>query len=128
MRPLALLLLVAAVPAWADLEPGNWEITARTEIQGVKDPKAHTQMQCLTPEDAADPGRIFGSRGTSCEFLNKNDNGSVITFDVACATQPPLKGSGRVSYSAQSLEGDLELKLEGFSSRSHISGRRLGPC
>ena len=128
MRSWALIVLLATFPAWADLEPGNWEITARTEIQGVQDPKAFTQTQCLTREDARDPGRIFGNRGTSCEFLNKNDNGSVMTFDVACATQPPLKGSGRVGYSAHSLEGDLELRLEGFSSRSHISGRRLGGC
>ena len=128
MKHWGLLLLLAASTAWADLEPGNWEITARTEVQGVQDSKAFTQTQCLTREDAADPGRIFGSRGTSCEFLNKNDNGSVMTFDVACSTQPPLKGSGRVSYSPHSLQGDLELRLEGFSTRSHISGRRLGSC
>ena len=128
MKHYGFLLLLWAAPTWADLEPGNWEITARTEIQGVQDRNAFTQTQCLRREDAADPGRIFGSRGTSCEFLNKNDNGSVMTFDVACATQPPLKGSGRVSYTAHSLEGDLELRLEGFSTRSHISGRRLGGC
>ena len=128
MRRWGLIALLAASPAWADLEPGNWEITARTEIQGVQDAKAYTHTHCLTREDAADPGRIFGSRGTSCEFLNNNDSGSLMTFDVACSTQPPLKGAGRVSYSAHSLEGDLELKLEGFSTRSHISGRRLGGC
>jgi uncharacterized protein DUF3617 len=128
MRHWGFILLLAASPAWADLEPGNWEITARTEVQGVQDPKAFTQTQCLTREQAADPGGLFGNRGTSCEFLNKNDSGSLITFDVACATQPPLRGSGKVSYSSQSLEGDLELRLEGFTTRSHISGRRLGGC
>ena len=128
MRRWGFILLLAASPAWADLEPGNWEITARTEVQGVQDPKAYTHTHCLTREDAADPGGLFGSRGTSCEFLNKNDNGSVMTFDVACATQPPLRGSGKVSYSSQTLEGDLELRLEGFTTRSHISGRRLGGC
>lgn len=127
MKRIGILLLVVT-PAYADLEPGQWEITARTEIQGVQDTKALTQQHCLTREQAADPGRLFGSRGTNCQFLNKNDSGSTITFEVACATQPPIRGSGSVRYSAQSLEGDLELKLEGLVTRSHINGRRLGGC
>ena len=58
-----------------------------------------------------EPGRLFGGRGSACEFLNKSDS-----------------GSGGVRYTSQSLEGDLELKLEGLATRSHISGRRLGGC
>ena len=128
MRHWGFIALLAASPAWADLEPGNWEISARTEVQGVQDPQALTLTQCLTREQAADPGSLFGRGGTSCEFLNKKDDGSVMTFDVACAMQPPVRGAGKVSYSSQSLEGDLELRLEGVSMRSHISGRRLGGC
>jgi hypothetical protein len=128
MRHWGFIVLLAASPAWADLEPGNWEITARTDVQGVQDPKALTLTQCLTREQAADPASLFGSSGASCEFLNKKDDGAVMTFDVACAMQPPVRGAGKVSYSSQSLEGDLELRLEGVSMRSHISGRRLGGC
>ena len=128
MRHWGLVVLLAAAPAWADLEPGNWEITARTEVQGVQDAQAFTQTHCLTREQAADPGSLFGNRSTICEFLNQKDSGSVMTFEVVCALQPPVRGSGKVSYSSQSLEGDLELRLEGLSTRSHISGRRLGGC
>ena len=125
---LAVAMGLLSSVAYADLEPGNWEITARTEVQGVPDPKSFTQQQCLTVEDARDPGRIFGNRGTACEFTRRDDTGSVLTFEVACGTQPPVRGSGSVRYSSQSLEGDLELRLEGFSTRSHITGRRLGGC
>lgn len=128
MRRRAFLLWMAAFPAYADLEPGNWEITARTEVQGMADPAAITQTQCLKPEDARDPGRIFGNRGTLCEFLNRNDTGSVLTFEVACGTQPPVRGSGSVRYARDRLEGDLELRLEGTSTRSRITGRRVGGC
>lgn len=121
------LLLVAAFPAHADLEPGSWEITGRSEAQGAG-AKGFTQTQCLTAADAGDPGRIFGARGTPCEFVNRRDTGSLITFEISCATQPPVRGSGSVRYARDSLEGDLELNLEGFSTRSHISGRRLGGC
>ena len=114
---LALLLWMVAFPVYADIEPGNWEITSRTAVQGEADPKVFTQMQCLKAQDAADPGRIFGGGSFGCEFINRNDTGSVITFEVACGTQPPARGSGSVRYARDSLEGDLELKLEGFSTR-----------
>jgi hypothetical protein len=128
MKYWTLVLVAVAFPVHADLEAGEWEITARTALQGEPDGKAFTQQHCLTREQASDPGSLFGSRGTACEFLNKNDSGSNITFDVACATQPPVRGSGSVRYTAQTLEGDLELKLEGMVTRAHISGRRLGGC
>jgi hypothetical protein len=122
------LLLVAAFPAHADLEPGNWEITARTEAQDAAEPHSFTQAQCLTAEDARDPGRIFGKGGSGCEFLNRHDTGSLVTFEVACGTPPSVRGAGSVRYSPVSLEGDLELKIEGFTTRSRITGRRLGAC
>ncbi len=128
MKYWILPFLAVALPVHADLEPGQWEITARTEVQGVQDAKAFTHQHCLSREQAADPGSLFGRSGTNCEFTNKNDTGSAMTFDVACATQPPIRGAGSVRYSAQTLEGDLELKLEGLVTRSRISGRRLGGC
>ena len=117
------LLFFIATPVHADLEPGRWEITARTDGS-----KAFTQQHCLTRETAGDPGTLFGSGDSGCEFVNKNDTGSIIRFEVVCATQPPVRGTGSVQYFPQSLEGDLELNLEGVVARSHISGRRLGGC
>ena len=128
MKYWSLAFLVIALPVHADLEPGQWEITARTEVQGAPDSKALTQQHCLTRETAGDPGTLFGGRDTGCEFVNKSDTGSIIRFEVVCATQPPVRGTGSVQYFPQSLEGDLDLKLEGVVVRSHISGRRLGGC
>ena len=122
------LLLAAALPAHADLEPGNWEITARTEVQGAAEPQSLTQTQCLKAEDARDPSRIFGSRGALCELINRHDTGSLVTFEVACGGQPPVRGAGSVRYTAVSLEGDFELNLDGFTTRSRITGRRMGGC
>ena len=122
MKRLVLLLFIAT-PAYADLEPGQWEITARTD-----DGKPFTQQHCLTRDTAGDPGILFGNRDAGCEFVNKTDTGSIIRFEVVCATQPPVRGTGRVQYFPQSLEGDIDLKLETVVVRSHISGRRLGGC
>jgi hypothetical protein len=125
-RLLAAALTLAAFHARADLQPGQWEISARAELPGAGTPQAIKQMHCLKREDA-DPSRLFGG-GAGCTFLNKNDNGSVVTFDVACSAPVPARGTGTVRYTPQSLEGDLELRFEGFSTRSFISGRRVGDC
>ena len=123
--PLVLVLL-PVLPVRADIQPGSWEVTVRMQIEGMTEPQTITQIQCLTPEQAKDPGSLFGKSGPLCEFSNRNDTGSTLTFDVACSMQ--MRGKGSVRYTAQSLEGDLEIGFEGFSSRSRISGRRLGGC
>jgi Protein of unknown function (DUF3617) len=129
MRRFASLLLVIAFNAWADVEPGNWEISASTRLQGISEPTSFVQTRCLTAEDARDPGRIFGSSpGVGCEFSNRNDNGSVFTFNVSCSGQPPIRGSGSVRYSRDAMDGELEMKIEELVTHSRITGRRIGGC
>ena len=123
------LLLLFVSTAWADIDPGMWEITADTEVQGIKEPTSLTQSRCLTPEDARDPSRLFGtSPGARCQFVNRHDTGSVFTFDIACDAGQPIRGSGTVRYSKAKIDGELELKTDQFSARSRISGRRIGGC
>ena len=129
MKRLLWVLLLASAPARADLAPGNWEISATTVIEGTGLPSSVTQTRCLTAEDARDPSRLFaGTPGGRCDFTSRNDTGSVFTFQVTCATPPPVVGEGSVRYDAARLEGDVELRLEGLKTHSRITGRRLGPC
>jgi hypothetical protein len=123
-----ILLVVAAFPAQAGIEPGNWELSATTQIRGIREPTHRTRVRCLTPEDARDPRRLFGSSAERCELTNQSDTGSLLTFDVACDARRPLRGSGSLRYDRDSLEGDIELKGSQFSARSHITGRRIGEC
>jgi hypothetical protein len=123
------MLLVFSLNARADVEPGNWEISATTQLQGIKEPTSFVQTRCLSPEDARDPSRLFGSSpGLGCEFTNRNDTGSVFTFNVSCGGQAPIHGSGSVRYSRNSLDGELELKLDDLVTHSRITGRRIGGC
>lgn len=120
-----LILLLAL----ADIQPGNWEITATTEVQGIREPTTMVQTRCLTQEEARDPSRIFGaSPGARCQFSERNDTGSVYTFRITCEGQGAIRGTGRVRYSGTSLDGELELKSDTLSAASRIAGRRLGAC
>ncbi len=129
MRGLLLLAAFAALPARADIEAGNWEISSSTTVQGIKEPTSLVQTRCITPEEARDPSRLFGaSPGARCRFLHRNDTGSVFTFEISCDAQPPLRGVGSVRYGRETLDGELELTAEHFSARSRITARRLGGC
>ena len=134
MRRIALALIAAAAAggALADVQAGNWEMTVTTSVEGMPGGMAPiTQAHCLSPEEARDPSRLIGA-GAGCEFSNKRDTGSEITFDVACSGQVPMSGSGAVRYTAQSVQGTLELAAnmgnQRILTRSQLSGRRLGEC
>ena len=117
--------LLAALPARADMEPGNWEISSSTELAGMQ-PMQLTQTRCLTEEDAKNPSRLFGpAPGAQCQYTRRDDSGSVFSFEVACGE---VRGTGRVQYSAASMDGELELTRGEVSARSRISARRLGGC
>ncbi|MGQ0653735.1 MAG: DUF3617 domain-containing protein [Betaproteobacteria bacterium] len=133
---LLLAFLVLSTASRADLEPGNWELTATTQVPGSDKPMTLAPTtRCVTAEDAKDPSRLLGQSGRACEFSNRRDSGSALSFDVACKGQVPMKGSGSVRYGKDTFEGNLDLTAEGvviggqaLVMKSRISGRRLGPC
>jgi hypothetical protein len=127
-----LIALFATAAAAADVQPGNWEMTVTLSVEGAPAGAVApvTQTRCLSEADARDPSRLVGSAG--CEFSNKQDNGSEMSFDVACGGQVPMRGKGVVRYGAQSVSGTLELSAEAsgqkLATRSQLSARRLGDC
>jgi hypothetical protein len=89
-----------------------------------------TRARCITPEEARDPSRLVG--GADCQFSNQRDSGSEISFDVVCGGQVPMRGSGTVRYTAQNIDGTLNISADTggqkIVTRSRIAGRRLGGC
>jgi hypothetical protein len=131
MRKLCFALLAAAAPAFADVEAGNWELTVTTAVDGMPGALAPvTRARCITPEEARDPSRLTG--GAECQFSNRRDSGSEITFDVSCGGPVPMRGSGSVRYLPQSIDGTLDISADAggqkIMTRSRIFGRRLGAC
>jgi len=135
------LLMAIAIPALAaaaSIEPGNWEFTVDVHAKGLgafqPKPGPVTKTRCITPEQAANPAKVMsdaGARG-ECEFSNEHDTGAEFSFNVRCTGRIPLEGTAKMRYTAQTLDGDLDLEGDAqgmkFTSRSHVSGRRLGPC
>jgi hypothetical protein len=139
VKHLALVLfLLSPAAVLADIEPGNWEFTVNMTARGLgalgPKPGAAVSTRCITAEQARDPAKVLsdvGARG-ECEFANQRDTGSEFTFDVSCKGRVPLRGSASMRYTAQTIDGNVDLDGEAqgmqFSTRSQISARRLGPC
>ena len=132
MRRLVLFLALAGGAASADVQEGNWQLTVTASVEGMPGGVAPiTQTRCITREDARDPSRLIGA-GAGCQFSNKRDTGSEITFDVVCTGQVPMSGSGAVRYTSQSFDGTLQITADmgnqKLVTRSLVVGRRLGAC
>jgi Protein of unknown function (DUF3617) len=131
-------LLVPALAAADNIQPGNWEFSVDVHAEGLgafqPKPGPIVQTRCISAEDAANPAKVMGDAGArgECQFSNQRDTGSEYTFDVQCTGRIPVHGSGKMRYSAQTLDGDLNLDGDAqgmqFKTQSHVSARRIGPC
>jgi Protein of unknown function (DUF3617) len=136
-----LLLAAFLIPALAhadNIEPGNWEFTVDVHAEGLgafqPKPGPIVNTRCITAEQAANPAKVLGDAGArgECQFSNQHDTGAEFTFDVQCTGRIPVHGSGKMRYSAQTLDGDMDLAGDAqgmkFKTRSHVNARRIGPC
>lgn len=131
-------LTFAAVAGAEDIQPGLWEITLNTRVDGMAgfSPGPMTMQQCLTAADAANPGRVLGPLAnpgaTGCTYTNRRFSGSSFQFSMTCAGALSLRTEGEVSYSADRMLGNITTtgNLMGQATRfgSSISARRLGGC
>jgi hypothetical protein len=136
MQRLVLILGIAwSGMAASQVQPGNWELTVTSQMQGMDKPIGPlSKTQCFTEADTRDPGRVLGTGG-SCQFSNRRESGDAYTFDVKCGGALPMSGSGRLRQGPDAFEGDLDLAVDSgaggganLGMRSKVSGRRLGPC
>ena len=139
MKPFLLLVLAAAmarVPsALAGVQAGKWQLTVDVSLsQGSGRTGPIVETRCISEDEARNPQRILTQTGhESCVFTDARDTGAEYTFAVECRGGPvPVHGNGRVGYTAQTLDGTIDLVAEQPNLRivthSSVKGRRLGSC
>jgi hypothetical protein len=128
---LAVPLVLATLPARADIGAGSWELEITTVMPGAPATPVK-QVQCISAEDAKDPANLIGGPGPGCSFGNRRDDGSTFRFDVACTSGAPLSGSGELHYARESLNGEIVVHMKQgdkqIEVRSILKAKRLGPC
>ena len=133
--PILLSVLFAAPAFAAGVEPGQWELTVDVSLsEGSGKTGPIVETRCISEEEARDPKRVFADPGRQgCVFSDARDTGAEYTFSLDCrGGTVPVHGSGRVNYTAQTLEGVIDLIAEQPNLRivthSKVRGRRLGAC
>ena len=130
--------LASTVALAADVSPGSWEITMETRVPAEPGfaPPPFQITQCLTDADARDPSRVLGGvsnpGATGCNYSDKSYSGNTFTFSMQCAGSYEIKASGRVSFTADTMQGmiDSTASVGGkpVQTQNKISARRLGGC
>jgi hypothetical protein len=132
---LAVASLAYVPPALAGVQPGKWELTVDVSLsQGSGRTGPIVETRCISEDEARNPQRILAESGhEACIFTDARDSGAEYTFAVECRGGPvPVHGNGRVGYTAQTLDGTIDLIAEQPNLRivthSSVKGRRLGSC
>jgi len=131
-------LALASVALAEDIAPGLWELSLEARVDSEPDfqPGPMTLNQCVTKDDARDPGKLLGAiasaGATGCSYSQTSYVGQVFRFTMQCAGTLELKTTGEVTFSATALRGVITTSssIDGkkVEFKSALVGRRLGEC
>jgi Protein of unknown function (DUF3617) len=135
---LATVGLASTLALAADISPGSWEITMETRVPAEPGfaPPPFQLTRCFTEADARDPSRVLGTvsnpGASSCNYSDKSYSGNTFSFSMQCAGSFAIKASGRVSFTADSMQGTIDSTAtvadKPVQTLNKISARRLGGC
>jgi len=136
-RRALILLGVCCLPTVAhaaEPKPGLWDLSVTTTAEGADGVFGpYTSSQCLTEEDVRNPEKLLAQNGVdACTYSDRVYRDGNFSFSVQCGGTIPMSGSGRIRYTADSLQGtmDIAADLQGLPVNTHstVSGQRVGDC
>lgn len=118
-----------------NMTPGLWEITVKSEIQGMPGGMgmpATTMTQCVKPADVQDGKRTVPQQDPKCEMKDYKMQGNTASWRFECKGPEAMNGSGSMTYSGNSYSGTtkMSMKQQGrvINMTQSYSGKRLGDC
>lgn len=92
--------------------------------------------QCLTAEDARDPARVISGvanpGASGCTYSDKSYSGNTFSFSMQCTGNYAIQATGRVSFTADTMEGTIAstANIGGsvVQTQNRVSARRVGGC
>jgi hypothetical protein len=114
---LAILLMAIPAAAGPNINPGLWEFTTETQMQGGGNMQvpAETHTQCITQDDMVPMSQ---NASQECQITNVATNGDTISWDIVCGGQ------------GGQMEGSMVMAISGTNMQitNTITGRRIGNC
>ena len=118
--------------ASAEIKEGQWEITTKTEMKGMKmQMPATTMKQCVTKKD---PVPQKQEKGTDCKMTDQKVAGDTVTYTMECKTpDSTMVSSGKMTYKTNTFNGTTNTTIQAkgqpqMQMTSTMSGKYLGPC
>ena len=139
LNPIAILIaaflpchLNAATP---NMKEGLWEITVKTEMQGMPGGMPpQTIQQCVTQKDLADPAKTTpgAQADRRCQITDYKLQGNTASWKLTCAGGQDMSGTGTATYGGTAYTGsqNLSIQHEGqtVNMTVNFAGRHLGDC
>lgn len=150
--PAALLAAALATTAGAapNLEPGEWKITAQTDMSntsipgmpGLKIPAkpAMTYNWCYKPEAGKDLGQTLADSanrnqaGAKCTMLENKSSGNNVHYKMQCVSEKNGSATitGDFTIDGRKYHGKTHLDMQSpmgpMQAESTITGDYIGPC
>lgn len=128
------LLAPSALSASPNLQDGLWEITSKTEMQGMPmampmAPVKHTS--CLTQKDAV-PQKA--EKNQQCKILDSRVDGNTVNWSMECRDHGQVvRSTGKVTYAGSSFTGSSQTRIDHpgqgkMQINSQMTGKRVGDC
>ena len=132
--------LVATAQAQTALQPGLWEITDKTTLEGTQPTPQASRQLCLKGDEATlermlyPPPEQFAKHG--CTFTPGPKQPGLFKAKTVCPpndTLPEVTAEAEVRYKPESYEGLGQLLLRDrtgatVKGSSILTGKRLGDC
>jgi len=134
----ALCLAAAAQASTAKIEPGLWESTVTTKMEGMPSflgggPHTSTHRYCVTKKDTE--FKPPHNAQSHCTYHQHALGAHRVRWNVSCVNGGVTShGTGMATYSRTHSKGHLDLKVSGMpggkmmTMHEAFESRRLGSC
>jgi hypothetical protein len=146
---LAACAALTAVPCAAagdhpNVTPGNWQVTVKTEIEGMPNmpnmpnmPGAapRTVTRCIKPEEIKDNQSFaehMQDRNGKCQYTDFKSDSGKLSFSFAC--ENGASGTSEVVFKGASYEATTKATMAPHNGRppmtmtQHVTATRIGDC
>jgi len=125
------LIFTGSAAAAPNMQDGKWEITSRTEIEGMPmNMPPYKYTLCLTKQNAVPQKQ---EKNEECKMTESRVVGDTIFWTVQCRTKEgSTEGKGKITYKGNSFDGIFTMTGkeggEKINIKNHMSGKRIGEC
>jgi hypothetical protein len=137
---LIVLLMAGPVAAQTAIQPGLWEVTDKTTLEGVQPMPATSKKVCVKGGEAIlerllyPPPEEFAKHG--CSFTPGPKQAGLFRATTSCPATDDVAGvtaNAEISYKPDSYEGLGQLVVKDkkgttVTGSSVLSGKRIGDC